>query len=403
MAKIRRITAQIVPTSDFPQARSEARPLITPLTRWLSSSSGAGASNAGLPPGTSMAVVVCVYDSDGRRGVGTAGFGSASTLPVVEQLAALLIGTDASEVVRHWEMMFRATINIGRRGTVLHALSALDIALWDMLGQRLDVPVYTLLGGPVSTSITGYASRLYARENLDDVAREAQGYVESGFTAVKQRLAFGPHDGKPGIRRNVELLRVVSEVIGPDVEQMADAYMGWDRGYAIRCIRAIEDAGIRLRWLEEPLVPDDIPGLAEVRAAVSTPISAGEHEATRFGFRDLIQAGAVDVIQPDVNRLGGITEARRVWALGETFGVDVIPHLSTAHNLHLAISSPATPMVECIPDPSPGELPDEDQLFGVLFADQPRAENGRVTVSTRPGLGVTLDGGPLSPVQVDVA
>ena len=113
---------------------------------------------------------------------------------------------------------------------------------------------------------------------------------------------------------------------------MADAYMSWDVGYAIRCIRAIEDAGIRLRWIEEPVIPDDVAGLARVRAAVETPIAAGEHEATRYGFRDLVEAGAVDVLQPDVNRLGGITEARRVWALGETFGLDVMPHLGFAHN-----------------------------------------------------------------------
>jgi L-rhamnonate dehydratase len=350
-----------------------------------------------------MAVVVCVYDQDGRRGVGTAGFGNDSTVPVVEQLASILIGEESGEVVRLWETMYRATLNVGRRGSVLHAISALDIALWDMLGHRLEMPVYELLGGPVKRSMTGYASRLYAPDDLEELAREAEGYVSAGFTAVKQRLAFGPEDGKAGIRRNIELLRTVADVIGPDVDHMADAYMGWDRNYAIRCVRAIEDAGIRLRWLEEPLIPDDIAGMAQLRAAVSTPISAGEHEATRYGFGDLLRADAVDIIQPDVNRLGGITEARRVWALGETFGVDVIPHLSTAHNLHLCAASPATPIVECIPDPTDGEVPDEDQLFGVLFPDQPRFHEGQVVLSDAPGLGVTLNEGILSPTLVDIS
>ena len=247
--------------------------------------------------------------------------------------------------------MYRATLNIGRRGVVLHAISAVDIALWDLFGKQLGVPVYELLGGKLRASLPAYASWLYATEDLDALAAEAAGWAAQGFTAVKQRLPYGPLEGKAGIRRNVELVRTVVEAVGPDVDVMADAYMSWDVGYAIRCIRAFEDAGVRLRWVEEPLVPDDIPGLARVRSSVATPIAAGEHEATRYGFRHLVEAGAVDVLQPDVNRLGGITEARRVWALGETFGLDVIPHLGFAHNAHLAISSLATPLLEYMPPP----------------------------------------------------
>jgi L-alanine-DL-glutamate epimerase-like enolase superfamily enzyme len=175
--------------------------------------------------------------------------------------------------------------------------------------------------------------------------------------------------------------------------------MSWDAGYAIRCIRAIEDAGIRLRWLEEPVIPDDVRGLARIRAAVDTPIAAGEHEATRHGFRELVESGAVDVLQPDVNRLGGITEARRVWALGETFGLDVIPHLGFAHNAHLAIASLATPLLEYMPPPPSDDEADEDQIFWVAFPDEPRAENGRVTLSGRPGLGVTPDPAVLDEVS----
>jgi L-alanine-DL-glutamate epimerase-like enolase superfamily enzyme len=167
--------------------------------------------------------------------------------------------------------------------------------------------------------------------------------------------------------------------------------MSWDVGYAVRCIRAIEDEGIRLRWIEEPTIPDDVRGLARIRAAVSTPVAAGEHEATRFGFRDLVTAGAVDVLQPDVNRLGGITEARRVWALGETFGLDVVPHLGFAHNAQLAAASLATPLLEYLPPPASSDEADEDQIFWVAFPDEPRAENGRIVLPDRPGLGVSLD------------
>jgi L-alanine-DL-glutamate epimerase-like enolase superfamily enzyme len=248
-------------------------------------------------------------------------------------------------------------------------------------------------------SLPAYASWLYATEDLDALAAEAAAWAAQGFGAVKQRLPNGPLEGKAGIRRNVELVRTVVDAVGPDVDVMADAYMSWDAGYAIRCIRAIEDAGIRLRWLEEPVIPDDVRGLARIRAAVDTPISAGEHEATRHGFRELVESGAVDVLQPDVNRLGGITEARRVWALGETFGLDVIPHLGFAHNAHLAIASLATPLLEYMPPPPSDDEADEDQIFWVAFPDEPRAENGRVTLSGRPGLGVTPDPAVLDEVS----
>jgi len=330
-------------------------------------------------------------DEDGVVGVGTAGFGNPATIEVLRQLQPLVVGRAPSEVAFVWETMYRATLNVGRRGLVLHAISAVDIALWDLFGKQLGVPVYELLGGKLRPSLPAYASWLYATEDLETLAAEAAGWARRGFTAVKQRLPYGPLDGKAGMRRNVELVRTVVEAVGPDVDVMADAYMSWDVGYAIRCIRAIEDEGIRLRWLEEPVIPDDLPGLAAIRAAVATPIAAGEHEATRYGFRDLINAGAVDVLQPDVNRLGGITEARRVWALGETFGLDVIPHLGFAHNAHLAIASLATPLLEYMPPPPSADEADEDQIFWVAFPDEPRAENGRVTLSGRPGLGVEVD------------
>jgi L-alanine-DL-glutamate epimerase-like enolase superfamily enzyme len=336
-------------------------------------------------------VVVELEDADGLIGIGTAGFGNPAAVEIVRQLEPVVTGRAPAEVGHIWEVMYRSTLNIGRRGVVLHAISAVDIALWDLLGKQLGVPVYTLLGGPLRPSLPAYASWLYATEDLDALAAEASSWVEQGFRAVKQRLPYGPLDGREGIAGNVRLVRTVFEAVGPAVDVMADAYMSWDAGYAIRCIRAIEDAGLLLRWIEEPVIADDVSGLARVRASVSTPVAAGEHEATRFGFRELVSSGAVDVLQPDVNRLGGITEARRVWALGESFGLDVVPHLGFAHNAQLAIASPATPLLEYMPPPATPDAADEDQIFWVAFPDEPRAEAGRVTLSDRPGLGVSLD------------
>lgn len=390
-ASVSRMRVSTVAPRPHPAPKGRGRPVGTPLTVLEGTSDARGATAAGLPPARTWLVVVELEDADGLVGVGTAGFGNPATIEVLRQLEPFVVGRAPSEVSWVWESMYRATLNIGRRGVVLHAISAVDIALWDLFGKQLGVPVYELLGGKLRPSMPAYASWLYASEDLDALAAEAAGWAAQGFGAVKQRLPCGPLDGKAGIRRNVELVRTVVDAVGPDVDVMADAYMSWDVGYAVRCIQAIEDAGIRLRWLEEPVIPDDVPGLARIRAAVSTPIAAGEHEATRYGFRDLVTAGAVDVLQPDVNRLGGITEARRVWALGETFGLDVVPHLGFAHNAHLAIASLATPLLEYMPPPPTSDEADEDQIFWVAFPNEPRAEDGRVTLSDGPGLGVDVD------------
>jgi L-rhamnonate dehydratase len=390
-APVSRMRVSTVAPRPRPAPKGEGRPVGTPLTVLEGVTDVRGATSAGLPPARTWLVVVELEDADGVVGVGTAGFGNPATIEVLRQLEPFVVGRAPSEVAHVWETMYRATLNVGRRGLVLHAISAIDIALWDMFGKQLGVPVYELLGGRLRPSLPAYASWLYATEDLDALAEEAAGWAAQGFGAVKQRLPNGPLEGKEGIRRNVDLVRTVVDAVGPSVDVMADAYMSWDVGYAIRCIRAIEDAGIRLRWLEEPVIPDDVPGLARIRAAVATPIAAGEHEATRYGFRHLVEAGAVDVLQPDVNRLGGITEARRVWALGETFGLDVIPHLGFAHNAHLAITSLATPLLEYMPPPGRSDEADEDQVFWVAFPDEPRAEDGKVTLSGRPGLGVEVD------------
>jgi L-rhamnonate dehydratase len=396
-ATVVRMQVSTVAPRPRPAPKGRGRPVGTPLTALEGFADPRGTTTAGLEPGRMWLVVAELEDENGLVGVGTAGFGNPATVELLGQLEPLVLGRAPSEVGLVWETMYRATLNVGRRGVVLHAISAVDIALWDLLGKQLGVPVHDLLGGRVRPSLPAYASWLYATEDLDALAAEAAAWAAQGFTAVKQRLAYGPVEGKAGIRRNIELVRTVVEAVGPDVDVMADAYMGWDPGYAIRCIRAIEDAGVRLRWLEEPVIPDDVAGLARVRAAVDTPIAAGEHEATRYGFRHLVEAGAVDVLQPDVNRLGGITEARRVWALGETFGLDVIPHLGFAHNAHLAIASLATPLLEYMPPPAHRDEGDEDQVFWVAFPDEPRAEGGRVVLSGRPGLGVSLERSVLDP------
>lgn len=350
-----------------------------------------GDASAGLTPSESIAAVVRLEDEDGLCGTGLAGIGNPSVIAVMEQLFDVVLGRTTDDIAVLWDLMYRLTLNYGRRGTAVHAISGIDVALWDLLGKQQDRPIYALLGGAVRTRQPAYASWLYATEDLDALAVEAAGWAAQGFSAVKQRFGYGPADGARGVRRNVELVRTVVDAVGPEVDVMADAYMGWDVAYAIRCIRAIEDAGLALRWVEEPVIADDVRGMATVRRAVRTPIASGEHEATRYGFRELLEHHAVDVIQPDVCRAGGITESRRIWGLGEAFGVDVVAHVGAAHNLHLSIASAATPLVEYLPRPDDGVVPDEDQIFWRLFPDEPRPAAGVIVPTSRPGLGVTLD------------
>ncbi|MCD6521001.1 MAG: L-rhamnonate dehydratase, partial [Anaerolineae bacterium] len=234
-----------------------------------------------------------------------------------------------------------------------------------------------------------YASRLYATEDLDQLAAEAQSYLDQGFTAMKMRFGYGPRDGLAGMRKNIELVKTIRQVIGPDIELAGDAYMGWDVRYAIRMIKMLEDADLNLAWVEEPVIPDDIAGYAQIRAAVDTPISGGEHEFTRYGFRELITQKAVDIVQLDVNRVGGITEARKIWALAAAYSLPVIPHAGQMHNYHLIMAHMNSPLAEYFPPPE--GIPDGNELFWELFIGEPRAEKGYITLPEVPGLGIEVN------------
>jgi L-alanine-DL-glutamate epimerase-like enolase superfamily enzyme len=345
---------------------------------------------SGLPRpqrGSVSNVIVRLRTDDGLEGYGTVGVGSPAAKPVIDHhLAHHVLGASPFDVELVWERMFRSTINIGRKGLVLEAMSAIDIAMWDLMGKAVGQPVYNLLGGRVRPRIRAYVSQNYARADLGVVRAEAEGYVRDGFTALKMRFGYGPSDGEAGKRKNHELVGTVREAIGPDADLMADAYMGWDVPYAIDMIRRLEE--FNLRWVEEPLVPDDLDGYARIRANVSTPISGGEHEATRWGYRDMLLKGAVDIVQPDVNRMGGITEARKVWALASCFNVQVIPHSNQAHNAHLIAAHLNSPLIEYFPR---GALRTSYVFYSELFDGEPECVGGWVELSDRPGLGITLN------------
>src|SRR6516225_5232114 len=257
--KITGVETILIRAADSSQVTGEGEFLVTPMHVFPDYASVLGEGFVGLRGGPVGAVLVRVLTNDGLEGIGSVGVGNGAGAYIIEHcLKPIILGASPFDVEVLWEKMFRSSINYGRKGVAVEAISAIDIALWDLMGKAVGQPVYNLLGGKTRECIRVYASRLYARDDLELLAREAAAFRAKGFTALKQRLGFGPADGPEGMRKNLELIRTVREAVGPDVDLMADAYMGWDVPYAIRMIRMLEDAGMDLRWVEEPVIPDDI-------------------------------------------------------------------------------------------------------------------------------------------------
>ena len=331
-------------------------------------------------------LIVEIFTDDGLVGIGNAALSPRITKQVIDfYLKPLLIGADPWDIEFLWQHMYRKTMAFGRKGIGMVAISAVDIALWDILGKSAKQPVYRLLGGRTKPKIPVYASRLYSTP-LDELASESKRYKDEGYQAMKMRFGWGPTDGAAGMQKNLDLVRTVRETVGDGVDIMADAYMGWNLDYAKRMIPRLEE--FNLRWLEEAVIPDDIHGYAELKKHGRVPIAGGEHEFTLYGFRELIEARAVDYIQFDTNRVGGITQARKIAALAEAHSIPVIPHAGQMHNYHVTMSSYGAPISEYFPK-VPVEVGNE--LFWYIFDGEPVAENGYVNLSdTAPGFGLTL-------------
>jgi L-alanine-DL-glutamate epimerase-like enolase superfamily enzyme len=332
-------------------------------------------------------LVVEIFADDGSVGIGNAALAPQITKQVVDlYLKPLLLGTDPWDIEMLWQHMYRKTMAFGRKGIGMAAISAVDIALWDLLGKSAKQPVYRLLGGKTKSPIPVYASRLYSVP-LDELAAEAKKYKDEGYKAMKMRFGWGPTDGADGMQRNVELVRTVRKTVGDSIDVMADAYMGWTLDYAKRMLPLLEP--FNLRWLEEPVIPDDIHGYAELKSHARIPIAGGEHEFTIYGFRELLEARAVDYIQFDTNRVGGISQARKISALAESYSIPVIPHGGQMHNYHIVMASLNSPMAEFFPKV---KVEVGNELFWYIFDGEPEAKGGFVHLDeTVPGLGLTIN------------
>lgn len=336
------------------------------------------------------AMLVRVSTDTGLEGWGEAYGPAALTLTTVKDfLGPLLVGRDPRDTEALWALLYARSIDYGRKGTMIAAISALDIALWDIKAQAADVPLYRLLGGAAVESIACYATGFYfgGGEPLEQRwEREARGYLESGFRAMKMKVG-------QGVERDAELTAALRGVIGPDVKLAIDANHAYTPVEAIALARKVEPYDIH--WFEEPVSPLDPDAYLEVKRATTIPLAGGECEYTRFGFEKWFRRRALDYAQPDVCSCGGISEAMKIAALASLTGIHVTPHawgsaVGQAAALHFYAARPRQPftltqerkLIECDRTENP---------FRTEIVDEPiRFESGCWRLPEASGLGVTV-------------
>jgi len=362
------------------------------------------AVNEGIADGSQDDLIIRVHTDEGITGIGEVDSAPEAVAALVHapashaianSLRELLIGEDPTDVERLWEKMYRGVIYIGRRGIAIHAISGVDIALWDIKGKAEGRPVCELLGRPVAHDrIRAYASRLMP-DTPEETAEAVTELREQGFTAVKLGWGVLGQDAEHDVR----LAAAAREAGGDGVEIMIDAGLGYaaDATEAIRVARELEQLGIY--WLEEPFGPDEYEAYAELADAVEIPIAAGEQDATRWGFRELIERGHVDLVQPDVTRCGGISEMLRIADLADEHGVKLVPHawksgIIKAASLHVNAVLPGALFQEYCVAGTEINLKLTKQLL-------PLEADGCIAVPTAPGLGIDLDEDVFSSLRVE--
>ena len=321
---------------------------------------------------------------------GTIGIGNAALAPTVvrkaidDWYAPMVIGEDPFDYAYIWEKMYRRSHAWGRKGIGMTAISAVDIAIWDLMGKLAGKPVFKLLGGRTKEKIPVYYSKLYAGR-IDAMQAEAEEAMKNGYQAFKSRFGYGPKDGMAGMRENLKRVEAVREVIGYNRDLMLEAYMGWNLDYTRRMLPKLEK--YEPRWLEEPVIAEDVNGYAELNRG-PIPISGGEHEFGLIGCADLLRKRAVSVLQYDTNRVGGITAAQKINAVAEAFQIPVIPHAGQMHNYHLTMANVNCPISEYFPV---SDVEVGNELFYYIFKGDPDAVDGFLRLDDDlPGLGIEI-------------
>ena len=324
-------------------------------------------------PGDLEGFTVEIATDKGAKGYGSGGIAGG---PIVEKhLTKLLLGEDPFNVERIWDILWRSTMYYGRKGVVINAISGVDLAIWDLLGNVLGLPVYKLLGGATKVRIPAYCT-----------GNDTEQHLAFGYKKLKLAIPHGPADGREGMKKNVELVKRTRELLGPDGEIMLDCWMSWTERYTIEMAELV--APYRVYWMEECLQPHDYEGFGRLNAQIkSTRIVTGEHEYTRYGFRQLLEHKAAVIWQPDIHWCGGLTELRRIGALAAAYDIPVIPHTGGQRDcVHFVMATPNSPWAEMFM-PAPGGPP---EVYRRYEEDNQltRGPEGVYTVpSDRPGFG----------------
>ncbi len=322
-------------------------------------------------------ILVEIELENGIKGYSTGFGGEPATYIIEKHFKRFVVNEDVRNINKMWDMMFRSSMYYGRKGLPLAAISVVDIALWDCLGKLRNEPVYNLIGGKTKESIPLYCTGI-----------DAVQYKKDGFFGAKIPLKYSPSEGNAGLRKNVAEFKKIREKVGPDFPIMIDCYMSLNVSYAIALAKALEPYDIE--WMEECLHPDDFDGQRKLKEAVPTmKWTTGEHEYSRYGFRKLIEGRYVDIIQPDIMWLGGLSESLKVSAMAGAYDIPVVPHGSGAYSYHFVISQENIPFCEYINNSPKGDkiVP----VFGSLFKNEPEIINGHVTLDDSPGFGLDLN------------
>ena len=296
-----------------------------------------------------------------------------AVIELLRGLEAQVRGMDPRETTPLYQKMWQVSSMAGRRGLAVFAISAIDMAAWDVAAKAVRQPLWRLLGGSPEPLATYASEGLWLTDDLGRLADEAAELVGLGFRAVKMRL------GREREADDLRAARRLRETIGPDVPLMADANQAWDVNYALRMGHKLEAEGIDLTWFEEPIPHDDVAGQARLAAELATPLATGENAYTHHGFRELIEARAVDVPMPDAERIGGVTGWLRTAALADAWRLPLASHLFPEISCHLLAASPTAYYLEHIPWAQP------------LLAEKLELAEGRVRLPDRPGLGLVWD------------
>lgn len=354
---------------------------------------------------TRSAVLVMVRTDEGIVGIGEAAyFGGPPQITaeiVKRELAPLIIENNPFDIERLWHRMYHRSYQHGRHGAIMAAISGIDIALWDILGKAHDMPVHRLLG-TYRTKLPTYASGGFYKQGQlpEDVASEMEEYVRRGFRAVKMKVGRNPEIPLSPLQtvddeafalyskeEDIKRLEAARGRLADSIDLMVDANSGWDLSTGLAMLPFLQELGVR--WLEEPLFPEDIRGSAELVRQRRVSIAGYETVAGRFAYRELLAMQAIDIAQPDATWCGGITEARRIAALASSYHIPCAPHsfgsaVALAANAHLLASLSNGLILEI--DQTPNALRDE------LLIDPPRVDvDGMFAVSDRPGLGVSVN------------